>query len=57
MKVICREMKLDCHDIMEVWDDEQVVEDGLHPNEELNRKIGLWLQGIIDAKEKQAAAG
>lgn len=52
MTAICQKMKLVCYDSMEVWDNNLVIKDGVHPSPELSRKVGHWLQGIIDAKEK-----
>jgi lysophospholipase L1-like esterase len=45
---LCTTLELDCYDSMEVWDNDLLEGDGIHPVPELSRKLGCWLQDIID---------
>ena len=53
MFTLCSQMELNCHDSMDVWDNDLVAEDGVHPLPELSSKLGYWMQDIIDMEENQ----
>jgi hypothetical protein len=48
---LCKGLELDCYDSMEVWDNDLLEDDGIHPLPELSRELGYWLQDIIDMVE------